>query len=297
MSNCLLTNEFPSGFWKCCFHSFYRSCCFVAFSLALAVLFFLLTSFIVCHAILDCLFSSEFLNVRTLNRIGQLQKLTASAIEHKIDIICIQKHRYAHSEDIKLPDTGNRSTLATASAWENSINATIGGVGMLIGPQALKTLNVIGKIHPRMMAATFNGKPWASIISCYSPTNISKETELIAFFDELSSLVRCIPKDNVLVIGRDMNTKIEENGNHKYSLHNLSNRNGQNLRDFTIENSLICLNTKLWTYTYANNIKAQIDYVFTKLKINGKIAQWIARLTPLSWMCPPITELSRQKYD
>ena len=46
-------------------------------------------------------------NVRTLNRIGQLQELTASAIEHKIlDIICIQEHRYTHSEDIKYHDTG-----------------------------------------------------------------------------------------------------------------------------------------------------------------------------------------------
>ena len=32
-------------------------------------------------------------NVRTFNRIGQLPQLTASAAEHKIDIICIQEHR------------------------------------------------------------------------------------------------------------------------------------------------------------------------------------------------------------
>ena len=51
-----------------------------------------------------------------------------------------------------------------------------------------------------MMVATFNGNPWATIISCYSPTNVSKETELIAY-DELSSLVRSITKHNVLVIG------------------------------------------------------------------------------------------------
>ena len=64
-----------------------------------------------------------------------------------------------------------------------------------------------------------------------------------------------------------------KSGNHKYSLHNLSNRNGQHLADFTIENRLTCLNTnfqkregKLWTYTYANNTKAQIDYVFINKK-------------------------------
>ena len=35
-----------------------------------------------------------------------------------------------------------------------------------------------------MMAATFNGNPRATIIACYSPTNVSEETELVAFYDE-----------------------------------------------------------------------------------------------------------------
>ena len=52
---------FPSRFSKCCFHNFILSCWFVAFSLALAVLFILLISFIICHPILDCLSSTEFL--------------------------------------------------------------------------------------------------------------------------------------------------------------------------------------------------------------------------------------------
>ena len=95
-----------------------------------------------------------------------------------------------------------------------------------IEPRALKTLNSIERIQPRMMAATFNGNPKATIISCYSPTNVSEETELVTFYEELSSLVRSIPKHNLLVIGGDMNAKIGENRNNKYSLHNTSNRNG-----------------------------------------------------------------------
>ena len=176
-------------------------------------------------------------NVRTLNRLGQLPELTASAVEHKIDIICIQQHRYTHTEDIKYHETVNGWTLATVSAWKNSVNAMVGGVGMLIGPRALKTLNSIERIQPRMMAATFNGNPRATII-CYSPTNVSEETELVAFYDELSSLVRSIPKHSVLVIGGDMNAQIRKNGNNKYSLHNTSKRNGQHLTDFMIENKI-----------------------------------------------------------
>ena len=84
------------------------------------------------------------------------------------------------------------------------------------------------------MAATFNGNPRATIIFCYSPTNVSEETELVAFYDELSSLVRSIPKHKMLVIGGDINAQIGKNGNNKYSLHKTSNRNGQHLTDFMI---------------------------------------------------------------
>ena len=124
-----------------------------------------------------------------------------------------------------------------------------------------------------MMVATFNGNPRATIISCFNPTNISEETEQVAFYDEISPLVRSILKHNVLVIGGDMNAQIGKNGNKKYSLHNTSNRNSEHLTDFMIENRLTCVNTnyqkwegKLWTYTYANNNKAQIDYVFINEK-------------------------------
>ena len=67
--------------------------------------------------------------------------------------------------------------------------------------------------------------------------------------------------------------KSEKNRHNKYSLHNTSNRNGQHLTDFMIENRLTCVNTnykkregKLWTYTYANKCKAQIDNVFINKK-------------------------------
>ena len=70
-----------------------------------------------------------------------------------------------------------------------------------------------------------------------------------------------------------MNAQIGKNRHNKYSLHCASNRNGQHLIDFMIENRLTCLNTnyqkregKLWTYTYTNNSKAQIDYVFINKK-------------------------------
>ena len=152
----------------------------------------------------------------------------------------------------------------------------IGDVGMLIGPRALKSLNSKKKIQPRMMVDIFNDNPSTTIVSCYSSTNVRDETDLIAFYNELSSLVRSIPKHNILVIGRDMNAQIGKNVNNKFSLHNLSNRNREHLKDFTLENRLTCLNTKfqkrkgkLWTYTYANNAKAEREYILINKKWNN----------------------------
>ena len=61
IGSCVIFGGSPSKFSKCCFHSFILSYWFAAFSFALAVFFLLLTSFIVCQAILDCLSSTESL--------------------------------------------------------------------------------------------------------------------------------------------------------------------------------------------------------------------------------------------
>ena len=79
-------------------------------------------------------------SLRTLNRIGQLPELTVFAIDLNIDIICVQEHRNLHSEDIKYHDIGNGWTFLSASAWKNSVNAAIRGVGMNIGPQTQKSI-------------------------------------------------------------------------------------------------------------------------------------------------------------
>ena len=225
-------------------------------------------------------------NFWTFNRIGQQPKLTASTIDHNMDIICIQDHRYiSYGENIKYHDTGNRWTFVTAICIEKTLSTPQSGVGwggvawrvgILIGPRALKSLNSIEKTQPRMMVATFNGNPSTTIISLYSPINVSDETDLIAIYNELSSLVRSIPKHNVLIIGWAMNAQIVKNVNNKFSLHNSLNRNREHQSDLTQENRLTCLNTKfqnrkgkLWFNIYANNAKTQIDNILINKKWNN----------------------------
>ena len=145
---------------------------------------------------------------------------------------------------------------------------------MLIEPRTLKSINGIQKIQLRLKVATFNGNHSATIISCYSPTNVNEEIELVAFYDELSSLVRSIPKHNVLVIGGDMNALIRKNGNHKFSLHykqkwTISNRFHDRKEISVPQYKLSKREGKLWIYTYTNNCKVQRDYVLINKKWNN----------------------------
>ena len=74
-----------------------------------------------------------------------LEKKLKSLIYLPIYIYIYIEHRYTHTEDIKYHDTGNGWTLATVSAWKNFVNVTVGGVGILIGPRALKTLLIASR--------------------------------------------------------------------------------------------------------------------------------------------------------
>ena len=170
-------------------------------------------------------------------------------------------------------DVGKGWTLITSSATKNNINATIGGVGMLLSPKAIKSLNKIEKICPRAIIATFNGNPETTIISCYSPTNVADEDIVTQFYDELSSLIRDVPKHNLLLIGGDFNAQLNAENNKSFSFHDQTNRNGELFLEFAVENQLLVLNTKfqkrpgkLWTFQYANGRKAQLDYILINRK-------------------------------
>ena len=145
----------------------------------------------------------------------------------------------------------------------------IGDVGMRIGPRALKPLNSIEKIQPRITVSAQQSSP-----STAQPM-LGKKLTSSPFMMSYPPLY--VASQNTTFVSL-METWMSKLVNHKFSLYNSSNRNGQHVTDFTIENRLTCLNTnfqkrkrKLWTYTYANNTKAQIDFVFTNKKWNNSI--------------------------
>ena len=93
------------------------------------------------------------------------------------------------------------------------------------------------------MIANIQGNLNTTIISCYSPTNVSDENETASFYTELSALTRSIPRHNILILGCDFNAHLGQEDGLKYAFHNSTNRNGKMLKDYLQENNLLCLNT------------------------------------------------------
>ena len=109
---------------------------------------------------------------------------------------------------------------------------------------SLKIKNNKERIQTRMMCATFKSNSSTTIVSCYSPTNVRNEMDIITFYNELYSPVQHIPIYNVLIIVGDMNAQIGKDKTNKFCLHNSPNRNG------------VCL-TKL--FFHENGFKHQIS--------------------------------------
>ena len=83
----------------------------------------------------------------------------------------------------------------TASSWKNKSNSSIGRIGLLLSPSATKSVINVEQISPRIITANFNGNPITTVISCYSPTNVSDEDDVTEFYNNMSSF---IPYQNIM---------------------------------------------------------------------------------------------------
>ena len=225
----------------------------------------------------------------TYKHFEKIYELIASAEDTGQDIICLQEHRFIHKDLTTKERRFGNWTLITSSAWKNSTNAAIGGIGMLFSPQTYKALETVEMITRRIMIATINGNPRTTVISCCSPTNVSDEIEVERFYVNQTSVTRQIPKHNFVVIDGDFNAHLGQPDGFKYSYHDQTNRNGVMLKDYLHENNLICLNTKCqkrpgqrWTHSSSNGSKVQLDGKIANGKTVQKIVDPLIRLSALN---------------
>ena len=217
-------------------------------------------------------------NVRTLNGRSQINELFSSMSKQSIDIIAIQEHRIFHPEEELRYLSKSGSQLITFSATKNSIiNATIGGVGLLLSSKACNNLTKIESISSRIMVAEFSSNPVLTVVCAYSPHNSSPEEEVDEFYTSLKNLLNNIPKHNFLAIAGDFNAKLAA-PDVLFSYNKESNRNGDHLVNLIEEYDLFSSNNffrkcpnHLWTFQYPNDTKAQIDYILFRRKWKNSV--------------------------
>ena len=204
-------------------------------------------------------------NSRSVLKDSQKFELATHTSKFKTDVICLREHQMIHEGEIA-NESFYENFLLTCSAIKNPVSAATGGVGFLLSRRAMNSFTNVEKINERIAILTLEGNPRTTIINCYSPTNVSSETEIENFYQSLSDTITQIPAHNMVIKGRDFNAKIVH-------FTALTNRNGQMLCDLMVQHELIALNTrfrkskkKLWRFIYPNGEKAQLDYILGRKK-------------------------------
>ena len=229
--------------------------------------------------LLVCKHSTIFstFNARTLSLTSRKQELLSCFSNFKIDVLSIQEHRFLH-QDVDFQHTIlGKNKLITSSAWKNSQGTTIGGIGLLLSPKAAENLLSLKKISNRIIIAEFNSNPKTTFITCYSPTNVSDEAEVNAFYSSLSRATLDIPAHNFLVVAGDFNAQLGLD-NVQFSYHKLTNRNGNKLSDFMLQHELLATNTmfmknpkRLWSFQQPSGAKSQIDFILVRKKWKNSV--------------------------
>ena len=98
-----------------------------------------------------------------------------------------------------------------------------------------------------MISVHFQSKPFNfTVIQAYAPISNTEEAEVERFYEDLQDLLELIPKNDVLFIIGDWNTKVGSQEipgvTGKFGL-GVQNEAGQRLIEFCQENALVIANT------------------------------------------------------
>ena len=123
------------------------------------------------------------MNVRSLKLDNKRIELARNCDQQSIAILGFIDNKIVHDDDRALIQNYESRVLITTSAWRNSINAAVGGVGLMISKSAESALAEIKPVNERIMIFHFNGNgfPSLSIIVHYSPVEGSPDAETKIF--------------------------------------------------------------------------------------------------------------------
>lgn len=158
---------------------------------------------------------------------------------YKLEILGLSETRWTGFGEIQVDDI----TFIYSGKEENEEHAE--GVGLLLSKNAKKSLLEWKPISSRIIHARFKSNVRnISLIQCYAPTEDADSENKDQFYSLLTSTVLKVPKQDILIVMGDMNSKVGADNTQFEAVmgkHGLGerNENGEYLIEFCLQNNLI----------------------------------------------------------
>ncbi|XP_060771655.1 craniofacial development protein 2-like [Neoarius graeffei] len=222
-------------------------------------------------------FTMATFNVCTIKADSKARELAYCAGTLGIGILGVQEHCICHQSPLEFRNIEDHH-LITSAAWRNEAQASVGGVGLLLSREAKNALCNVRSYSCRVLSAVFAGNPATTFIVAYSPTNVSDESDVKEFYDNLRVAIYDTPAHNFLAVLGDFNARLGQE-DVRFPFHESTNRNSQHLADLLVENNLLAANTcfqkrpgKRWTFQdRGTKAKCQLDYLLVRKKWRNSI--------------------------
>lgn len=209
-------------------------------------------------------------NVRTMAQTGKIQNAIKEMERLKIRILGISEMRWPNANYCDIEE--HRVYYSGCPVKYEY------GVGIIMHKSVAQNVSNFVPVNERIMLIQLKAIPAnVNIIQVYAPTSEHEEEDINNFYNELNTLIKKIPKRELLIIMGDFNAKVGRgrSGNH-IGPHGLGERNacGEKLCTLAGENDLVIMNTffklpprRLYTWKAPKDgkngtiIRNQIDYI------------------------------------
>uniref|UniRef100_A0A1B0GLA1 Uncharacterized protein n=1 Tax=Lutzomyia longipalpis TaxID=7200 RepID=A0A1B0GLA1_LUTLO len=144
-------------------------------------------------------------NVLTLAQQGKLAQLAREAVRLKVEILGLCEVRWPNYGEQRLL-TG-QVLLYSGPQGENAPRER--GVGILLSSQAHAALLRWNPVSDRIIVARFRTRARnLTLVQCYAPTDVSDLPVKEGFYSELDSVLRKVPKGDIVILQGDFNAKL-----------------------------------------------------------------------------------------
>ena len=152
------------------------------------------------------------------------------------------------------------------------------GIELLIAGKIARHILHIKSISKRLLLVTIDCNPKITIICAYTPREEASASNKDTFYNNLTDCLRDILLHNFIVLMGDLNARVESSNTHlkaveRYTYHQLSNDNGNRLKDLCEANNMSIATTRKphpnrhkWSCQHPNGNKAQLDHAILRRK-------------------------------